>query len=1072
MPVVEIITESSRTGRFRRILDGVLPYIRSNRCFEVLLLVPSNLMVEEIREELLQQESVQGFFGLTITTFLDLAGDVFQESDLPGRIGSPQGRQWRLQSILSALSPGRFGEIRQTRGMLALTADFIRTLKEGGISPGEFESAPPVGQEAHLRELGRIYREYEERRKRQGILDREDLIHLAAEKIRKTPGGFLRSLREIIVTGFYDFTPLQLRLLSAFTTLADLEKLTISLEAPLSSSVIERSLKGLQHFLPGAKIVSPAEEPVEPETALRYLQRELAVPTTRKKPVGLPEEDESIELLQSPGTYREVEEIARKIREFHKDRNLSFREMAVVFRNFADYRETVREIFRSFRIPHQLTSGLPLRSNPLTGTVTALLECPRSRYRRDAVIRLLTSSCLRFDPLEKSGLTPERIDTLAREAMIEGGKEEWRARLRSRLEVLNARERFLTKGDGENRDREEQEERISRCRVKIAEYRKCIEIMEAFFTLFDDLPREATVPEFVDRTEQLCRAFHLEEEIFRIPDRRLIRRDQAAFRELEELFSELSREHGTAGKRGKIPLADFAGLLSLTFSEKNYRPDPPREDAVLVTDALGIRGIRRPVVLIGGLVEGNFPRNPLPNPLFGETDRSRVNAHFAPDRWVPRAAHRLEEEELLFYFAVAAATRFLILSSPRTDGEGRTLLPSRYLDTLGTLFPEGRLRVTSTSLNDPLPEERRIFRPRELTDYTFRALSRPVPEEPGFPSLLKLLLRERRETCRAVCHGLAVLKAREEGDGSYLGLLGSTAADGIQREEGNYSVTALEKYGACPFRYFCERELKLRPLEEVEEEMGALDLGSLYHRILERFYRETAGPVTTSGLAGARKRMDRIIEAEIVRMEKRGIPGHGKIWEIRQEEIRQVLDRFLDDELKAFEAGGEVPTHFEVSFGMERTPRSDPLSSPDPLILPSESGEIRIEGKIDRIDLKDGEAPSFSILDYKTGQGVPPGKVAIEKGDALQLPLYAAWAQETFGKSRELRQAAFVLLRKGKRKGQINAGKEKDWEELKAISQAYVRNYVQKIRQGHFPLGEKDCPTYCHYGEICRKEEK
>ena len=156
---------------------------------------------------------------------------------------------------------------------------------------------------------------------------------------------------------------------------------------------------------------------------------------------------------------------------------------------------------------------------------------------------------------------------------------------------------------------------------------------------------------------------------------------------------------------------------------------------------------------------------------------------------------------------------------------------------------------------------------------------------------------------------------------------------------------------------------------------------------------------------------------------------------------------------------------------MNRTTQSDPLSPPDPMILPSDAGEIRIEGKIDRIDLKDGELASYSILDYKTGRGEPPGKSAIEKGDALQLPIYAAWAMNAFGGNRELGQAAFVLLRKGKRKYQINSRK-KDWEELKETSEKFVRSYVEEIRQGRFPLGEKNCSSYCRYGEICRKEEK
>ncbi|NOY52738.1 MAG: hypothetical protein GXP58_03870 [Deltaproteobacteria bacterium] len=1071
MSVVKIITESSRPGKRRRILNGILPYVRSNRCSELLILVPSNRMVEEIREALLQQESVPGFLGLRLMTFLDLARDIFQNGSFPGRIGSTPARQWRLHSILSTLPPLKpFGEIRETRGMLSLTTDFIRTLKEAGIPPEEFEASPPVRDNPHLRALGEIYRKYEKYRTAQGILDREDLLRLAAEGIRKAPSRSFTSLREIIVTGFYDFTPLQAGFLSALSTLSDLKELSIFLDAPLSSPVTVRSLKRLQHFLPGAEIRSSQRKEETPAKALHHLQQCLSTPAVKPEPVP---GDESIELLEVPGRYREVEEMARRIRELHKKHGLSFHDMAVVFRNLSDYREKVREIFRSFGIPHQLTSGLPLRNNPLIRTVTALLECPRSGYRRDAVFRLLASSYLRFEPLERSTITPERIDTLAREAMIQGGRDEWKMRLKSRLDLLTTREQYLQESYGTDRDEKGHKERIDRCRSKIKDYRKCMDVLESFFDLFADLPSEATIPEFIEQLEHLRNTFHLKEQIYERDDLDLVHRDQTAFREWQELLEQLSREQ--MGLQ-RVSLADFVRLLSLTLAEKNYSPDPPQEDAVLVTDALGIRGLSRPAVLIGGLVEGIFPRNHSPSPLFSESDRQRLNKHFGPNRWIPLRSQQREEEDLFFRFAVGAAEHFLILSRPRTDGEGHPLLPSSYLDILGALFSQ-RIKVTCRYLNDPLPSEdpltneKPLYRPGELLEYTFRALSRPVTEEPDFPSLLKLLLRERWETCRSLCHGLTVQQARKEVNGSYLGHLGPDAARGIRQGEGNYSVTALERYAACPFQYFCERELKLRPVEEVEEEVGALDLGSLYHRILERFFREMEGPVTKSALAAARKRLDRIEKEELARVEKGGIPGHRKIWEIRQTEIRDVLDRFLLDEIEAFESTGEIPSHFEVTFGMKDVSRRDPLSSPDPLILPSESGEIRMEGKIDRIDLKDGEPPHFSILDYKTGGSKPPGPSGIEKGETLQLPVYAAWALGAFADGRELGHASFVLLRKGSRKCLINpAGQGR--QEWKEISERYVRNYVEEIRHGRFPPGEKNCPPYCRYGEICRKGEK
>ena len=47
------------------------------------------------------------------------------------------------------------------------------------------------------------------------------------------------------------------------------------------------------------------------------------------------------------------------------------------------------------------------------------------------------------------------------------------------------------------------------------------------------------------------------------------------------------------------------------------------------------------------------------------------------------------------------------------------------------------------------------------------------------------------------------------------------------------SVSQLEKYAACPLQYFMHYTLGLRPREILE--MDTLNLGVLYHRILELF---------------------------------------------------------------------------------------------------------------------------------------------------------------------------------------------------------------------------------------------
>ncbi|MDX1764667.1 MAG: PD-(D/E)XK nuclease family protein, partial [bacterium] len=200
--------------------------------------------------------------------------------------------------------------------------------------------------------------------------------------------------------------------------------------------------------------------------------------------------------------------------------------------------------------------------------------------------------------------------------------------------------------------------------------------------------------------------------------------------------------------------------------------------------------------------------------------------------------------------------------------------------------------------------------------------------------------------------------------------------------------------------------------------------------------------------------------------------GHQKLWEIRKAEIHATLDRFVGKEKDYFEAAREVPAHFEASFGMIPRQQSDPLSTAEPLIIDSASAPIGLMGKVDRIDVSGGDAGRrhFSVLDYKTGKHAPSSN-AIVQGESLQLPLYTAWAKGALGADYGLHKASFYLLKSGEKKCQIPT-RDTSWEDAWGLARQFIQDYVESIRGGMFPMGEKKCSPYCRYGAVCRIGEE
>ena len=57
-----------------------------------------------------------------------------------------------------------------------------------------------------------------------------------------------------------------------------------------------------------------------------------------------------------------------------------------------------------------------------------------------------------------------------------------------------------------------------------------------------------------------------------------------------------------------------------------------------------------------------------------------------------------------------------------------------------------------------------------------------------------------------------------------------------------WSASRLEKYGTCPFYFYCESALSLELLEPPELGYDAAQLGSMLHKVLERVYQRVADP--------------------------------------------------------------------------------------------------------------------------------------------------------------------------------------------------------------------------------------
>jgi len=363
--------------------------------------------------------------------------------------------------------------------------------------------------------------------------------------------------------------------------------------------------------------------------------------------------------------------------------------------------------------------------------------------------------------------------------------------------------------------------------------------------------------------------------------------------------------------------------------------------------------------------------------------------------------------------------------------------------------------------------------------------------------------------------GMAHLRRGREGFTPAEGILTGPATHGRLATRfpprHTFSATELEQYATCPYQFFLERVLRVRPVEDIALAVDSRQRGQLAHATLATFHRRVneahGGP--TSPVELAADEYDRLLAESL---DATCTPNAANPVAAAFDEInRRTLIDWIDDYRRQHEQYDELwrkaglrlsPTLFEVAFGQpgggddaddaagrgldaESRPMAnagDP-SADRPLELQLDDQTVRIAGRIDRVDT--GEAAGrtiYNVLDYKTSGWTRFRRDDVATGRALQLPLYAmAVGELLLGRSDAVPwQAAYWYLTDGGIKPRQALSMHEtvgddvtptdDWRQIRAELTETVTALVEGMRKGHFPVYNADdhCTGHCPFSTVCR----
>jgi ATP-dependent helicase/nuclease subunit B len=213
----------------------------------------------------------------------------------------------------------------------------------------------------------------------------------------------------------------------------------------------------------------------------------------------------------------------------------------------------------------------------------------------------------------------------------------------------------------------------------------------------------------------------------------------------------------------------------------------------------------------------------------------------------------------------------------------------------------------------------------------------------------------------------------------------------------SYSLSALQKFSACPYQFVLSAIYRLQPVAAPEplQRMDPLTRGRIFHDIQARFLGELrsrgALPVTASNLAAAERVLDDTIDRVAVREHEELAPAVERVWADEVASMRRDLRTWLDHLVSS---GVEwEPKYFELGFGPVPGER-DAGSRHEAVTL---EGGFRLHGAIDLIE-EHRQLKFLRVTDHKTGRK-PDGidKVVVGGGAVLQPVLYAVAVEAALG---------------------------------------------------------------------------
>lgn len=741
--------------------------------------------------------------------------------------------------------------------------------------------------------------------------------------------------------------------------------------------------------------------------------------------------------ISARSVEEEIELIAKQIKNLILINDVEPHNICVAFNLINKYSSLVRDIFKAYGIPVNLTDRIALDNSPPVTALINFFEIAENDFYYKNIFRALNTKYF-----EKFEVDTSNLNKVAAELKIVSGFNNW-------IDSVNEKIK--------NYELDEEEYQS----LNPEDYRKALNDLTSLNSKLQPFTKKQTIKEFYFILQKFITDSGLGISVLNDGDNseQNIKGLTTFLEVTEEIFNLLQLEYGSDKKFG---LNFYLDQLKTASNWARFNIKERSDLGVTVTSVNEIRGLDFDYLFIGGLNDGVFPTRFNPEIFF--------SGSFAKQDYI----HQVEER-YRFYQALCAWKKHLYLSCSFLE-EGKDLVESTFLKDFVSLFS--------------IPEK--DYTAYRNTAYNYEDVLIKLGSSSTIDPKIKILAGENR--LNEISKKIDVENTRINNPfyhspfNGFIGINEDNAELLKNMANREFSISQLETYAKCPFKYFATYVLNLSTVEEPTEELEAIEIGSILHRILYLFYTKLKerGIVLKNCNAEEFKIAEKLIfeiaeenlsspifNSALTFYEKERILGIGG------NRRQSILYKFLETEHS--DKSEFIPNHFEVNFGSVKGKERDQFLS---VSEPVEYENIKLRGKIDRIDTA---GDKFDVVDYKLS-GKKPTIGEISEGISLQLPVYFYAAEKLFEANsvNSYPNEMYIYSLKYNRvdfgKNSVSLTRKKKYdagklaEETIDISMKKIKSYVKAMSKGNFPLTslkdrEKNVCGYCNFKEICRVEE-